>query len=232
MITGRSPAAHGVYDFLRPTFLPDGSVFLKLNDFRDNHCETIWSIANRHKQRATSLNFYGMSPAPAIDGYIIAGFIPWRHLKQAVYPKSLYDEVRALPNFDYRNLGMDHAEEKKCVQGLHQGEHEPWIELQNARDRHWSELTCHLMKKDRTELTAVVLDGADKMQHLFWRFVDPAFAENEFQRLAQTHSRPGGRLLSRPRSKHKNDGRGGRLRTPTSSSHPTTASVLPLRFST
>jgi predicted AlkP superfamily phosphohydrolase/phosphomutase len=179
MITGRSPEAHGVYDFLRPAFLPDGSIFLKLNDYRDNHCETIWSIANRHKQRATSLNFYGMSPAPAVDGYIFGGFIPWRHLKQAVYPKSLYDEVRALPNFDYRNLGMDHTEEKKCVQGLHQGEHEPWIELQNTRDRHWSELTCHLMKKDRTELTALVLDGADKMQHLFWRFVDPDFAKNE-----------------------------------------------------
>src|SRR5208282_4880985 len=51
MITGRSPEAHGVYDFLRPAFLPDGSIFLKLNDYRDNHCETIWSIANRHKQR-------------------------------------------------------------------------------------------------------------------------------------------------------------------------------------
>jgi predicted AlkP superfamily phosphohydrolase/phosphomutase len=179
MITGRSPEAHGIYDFLRPAFLPDGSVFLKLNDYRDNHCETIWSIANRHKQRATSLNFYGMSPAPAVDGYIFGGFIPWRHLKQAVYPKSLYDEVRALPNFDYRNLGMDHTEEKKCVQGLHQGEQEPWIELQNVRDRHWSMLTCHLMTKDRTELTALVLDGADKMQHLFWRFIDPAFADKE-----------------------------------------------------
>ena len=87
MITGRSPEAHGIYDFLRPAFLPDGSVFLKLNDYRDNHCETIWSIANRHKQRATSLNFYGMSPAPAVDGYIFGGFIPWRHLRQAVYPK-------------------------------------------------------------------------------------------------------------------------------------------------
>ncbi len=179
MITGRSPTAHGIYDFLRPVFLAGGGVFLNINDFRDNHCETIWSIANRHKQRATSLNFYGMAPAPAIDGYVISGFIPWRHLKQATYPKQLYDEVRALPNFNYRLLGMDIAEEKKCVQGLHQGEHEPWIELQNTRDRAWAELTCHLMKKDRTELTAVVLDGPDKLQHLFWRFVDPALKEKE-----------------------------------------------------
>jgi predicted AlkP superfamily phosphohydrolase/phosphomutase len=179
MITGRSPMAHGIYDFLRPAFLPDGGVFLKINDFRDNHCETIWSVVNRHKQRATSLNFYGMSPPPAIDGYVISGFIPWRHLRQATHPTELYDEVRALPNFDFRLLGMDLIEEKKAVQGLNQGEHEPWIELQNARDAAWSELTCYLMKKDRTELTAVVLDGPDKLQHLFWRFVDPALEEKD-----------------------------------------------------
>lgn len=46
MITGRSPTAHGIYDFMSPIFLADGSVYLKINDFRDNHCETIWSIAN------------------------------------------------------------------------------------------------------------------------------------------------------------------------------------------
>jgi predicted AlkP superfamily phosphohydrolase/phosphomutase len=179
MITGRSPAAHGIYDFLRPALLPDGGVFLKINDFRDNRCETIWSIANRYKRRATSLNFYGMSPPQAIDGYIISGFVPWRHLRHGTHPKELYDEVRALPNFDFRNLGMDIGEEKKCVQGLLHGEHDPWIELQNRRDEAWSKLTCHMMMKDRTELTAVVLDGPDKIQHLFWRFIDPGFEEKD-----------------------------------------------------
>lgn len=176
MITGRSPEAHGIYDFLRPAFLKDGGVFLKINDFRDNHCETVWSIANRAGKRATSLNFYGMAPPPSIDGYVVSGFVPWRHLRHGTYPKTLFDEVRALSDFDYRDLGMDIGEEKKCVQGLHQGEHEPWIELQVNRDAAWTRLACHLLGKDRTDLTAVVLDGPDKLQHLFWRFVDPDLA--------------------------------------------------------
>ncbi len=176
MITGRSPEAHGIYDFFRPTFTPDGRVFFRINDFRDNHCETIWSIVNRGGKRATSLNFFGMAPAPQIDGYLISGFLPARHLRQGTHPQSLLDEVKALPGFDFRNLGMDIGEEKKSVQGLQEDEHEPWIELQNTRDRAWAELTTHLMSRDRTDLTAVVLDGPDKLQHLFWRFVDPAFA--------------------------------------------------------
>ena len=177
MITGRSPEAHGIYDFLRPAFLKDGSVFLKINDFRDNHCETIWSIVNRAGLRATSLNFYGMAPPPEIDGYVVSGFVPWRHLRHGTHPKAFFDEVRGLPNIDYRELGMDIGEEKKCVQGLLEGEQEAWISLQVTRDRAWADLASHLLRTDRTELTAVVLDGPDKLQHLFWRYVDPALAD-------------------------------------------------------
>lgn len=186
MITGHSPEAHGIYDFLRPVVMQDGGVFLKINDYRDNHCETLWSIANRGGKRATSLNFYGMAPAPEIDGYVIAGFVPWRHLRHGTYPKSLFDQVRAMEKFDYRDLGMDIGEEKKCVQGLHEGEHMAWIELQDRRDAAWADITSHLLTTDPTELTAVVLDGPDKVQHLFWRFVDPALVKEDGDAWYQT----------------------------------------------
>lgn len=175
MITGRSPEAHGIYDFLWPEVLADGEgVYLKINDFRDIRCETVWSMANRGGKRATSLNFFGMTPPPRIEGHVISGFVPWKHLRQGTHPKPLFDTLRGLPDFDYRNLGMDIAEEKKCVLGLLEGEHEAWIQLQDTRDTAWTDVACHLMATERSELTAVVLDGPDKLQHLFWRFVDPA----------------------------------------------------------
>jgi predicted AlkP superfamily phosphohydrolase/phosphomutase len=172
MVTGRSPHVHGVYDFLRPSYLDDGSVFLTINDSRNINCETIWSMVNRHGQRATSLNFYGMCPAFEIDGYLASGFVPWKHLRRGMYPPSFYQMVRSMEEFDYRSLGMDITEEKKCVQGLFEEEQEDWIRLQKKRDTAWTDLCCHLMQTDRTELTAVVLDGPDKLQHLFWRYVD------------------------------------------------------------
>ena len=91
------------------------------------------------------------------------------------------------------------------MQGLHQGEHEPWIELQNTRDRAWTELTCHLMKKDRTDLTAVVLDGPDKLQHLFWRFVDPDLQEKDPSDWHKHIQEAVLRFLSRPRPQLEND---------------------------
>jgi len=58
-----------------------------------------------------------------------------------------------------------------------EGEHSDWIELQSVRDTAWTDICCYLLEKDPTDLTAVVLDGPDKIQHLFWRFVDPALLE-------------------------------------------------------
>lgn len=173
MTTGVSPESHGIYDFLRPAYLDDGSVYLKVNDRRQNRAETVFSMANRAGLRSTALNFYGYHPAPEIDGYVVSGFVPWKHLRHGIYPPSLFDKLKASADFDYRDLGMDIGEEKKVVQGLDADEHEEWIELQNVRDEAWTEVTCRLMREDRTELTAVVLDGPDKIQHLFWRYVDP-----------------------------------------------------------
>lgn len=176
MVTGRSPEVHGIFDFLRPEHSGE-QVFLKVNDSRDLRCETVWSIASRQAKRVTCMNFYGMSPPVPIDGYLISGFIPWKHLRSSTYPESLFDTLKTMPNFDYKQLGMDIAEEKKCIQGLDQGEYEPWIELQSERDRAWTEVLCHLMKTDPTDLTAVVFDGTDKLQHLFWRYLAPELAD-------------------------------------------------------
>jgi len=59
MVTGRSPSVHTVYDFLKPSTLEDGSVFLRINDAREIRAETVWSMVSRQGKRATSLNFYG-----------------------------------------------------------------------------------------------------------------------------------------------------------------------------
>jgi predicted AlkP superfamily phosphohydrolase/phosphomutase len=173
MTTGVTPERHGIYDFLRPAYLKDGSVYLKVNDRRQNRAETVFAMVGRHGLRSTALNFYGYSPAPEIDGYVVSGFVPWKHLRHGIHPRDLFDRLKASTEFDYRDLGMDIGEEKKVVQGLDADEHEEWIELQNVRDRAWTDVTCRLMAEDRTELTAVVLDGPDKMQHLFWRYLDP-----------------------------------------------------------
>jgi predicted AlkP superfamily phosphohydrolase/phosphomutase len=172
LMTGRSPGQHGIFDFFRKD--SPRSPRIRLLSSRDVNCETVWSMANRAGKRATVLNFPSTFPPPPIDGYLISGWMPWRQLRLGCNPPALYDRLRALPGFDSREMAMDLALEEKAIEGCHADEYEDWIDLHIRRERQWSRILRELMRDDPCPLTAVLFDGVDKIQHLFWRFIDPA----------------------------------------------------------
>ena len=175
LMTGRSPGNHGVFDFLRYENRPEGRQ-LRVTDSRDVACETIWSMVSRQGLKSTVLNFPLTFPAPSISGNVVPGWVPWRHLRLACHPKSLYDRLNALPGFNARELAMDMSLEEKALEGCHREEdYEHWITLHIRRERQWFEVLRHLMREEPADLTAVLFDGVDKLQHFCWRFLDRAF---------------------------------------------------------
>ncbi len=178
LVTGKGPGTHGIFDFLRPEEKETGIV-LKLNDSNDIRSETIWSMASRQGRKIASFNFYGMSPARPVAGYLVSGFIPWKHLKRATYPQSFYETIKALPGVDIKTLGFHLEQEKKCFQGgaMTHEESLAWIRSHIERERNWFEILKHVMQNDPCDLTAVVFDGVDKLQHLFWPYVFREFRQ-------------------------------------------------------
>ena len=173
LMTGRSPGYHGLFDFVRFEERPYG-IYMTVATAHDLRCETIWSIASRSGRTVTALNFFGTNPPETVAGYMISGFAPWRHLKDAIYPKELYAQLKNLPNFNSRELAMDIDLEKKSIQGMPKEEFENWVRLHIRREQRWNEVLHWLMTSDPTDLTAIVYDGVDKLQHLCWRLIDPA----------------------------------------------------------
>jgi predicted AlkP superfamily phosphohydrolase/phosphomutase len=176
LMTGRSPGYHGVYDFIR-AWERDGSLYFTLINARDVHCETIWSIASRGERSITSLNFIAMYPPRPVNGYIVPGFVTSRHLKLNVHPPSLYNELKGIAQFDAKQVAWDVDEGRRpLLQGLSEREYEEGVQYQIRKERQWFEITRHLMRTHPCDLTAVVFDGVDKLQHLMWPFLDPALA--------------------------------------------------------
>jgi predicted AlkP superfamily phosphohydrolase/phosphomutase len=172
LMTGASPGNHGVLDFFSPA--SPGSRHVRLTNSRDVHRETIWSIASRHDLKVTCLNFPLTFPPLAMNGYLVpGGWMPWRQLRLGCYPADLYDRLKALPGFDARELAMDPALEQKAIEGCNRDEYEDWIELHIRREQHWFDILRYLMNDEPCELTAILFDGVDKLQHLCWRFLDP-----------------------------------------------------------
>jgi predicted AlkP superfamily phosphohydrolase/phosphomutase len=172
LATGRSPGNHGIFDFLRPEETEDG-IFVKLLDSRDIQCETIWSIASRQERRIVSLNFPVMFPPQPVAGCLVPGFVSWRHLRRAIYPRELYDDLKELPGFNAREIAWDMDKEQKAVQTLPEDEYEDWIRYHIRREQQWFEILRYIMQKRPYDLMGVVFDGVDKLQHLCWHLLDP-----------------------------------------------------------
>ncbi len=185
LMTGRSPGEHGIYDFLRAEIRDDGA-FFTLNNFRDVRCETIWSIVSRQGGRITSLNFPLMAPPPPVNGCLVPGLLSWRHLRRNVLPAELYDELKSLPQFKPQELSWDFERERKGTQVLPDDELEDWVRFHIRREQQWYEITRHVMQRHPADLTAMMYDGTDKLQHSCWRFLDPRYLASQpdaFQRL-------------------------------------------------
>ena len=173
LVTGRTPGNHGVMDFFR--FESPDTHYLRLVDSRDVKCETIWSILARQGLRATVLNFPLMTPPRPLAGNAVPGWAPWRHLPRLCFPRDLYDKIKTVPGFNVQELAMDLKLEGKAIEGSAEEEYEDWILFHIRRERQWFEILRYLMQEDPCDLTAVLFDGVDKLQHLLWRFIDPAY---------------------------------------------------------
>ncbi len=173
LVTGRSPGHHGIFDFIRAEGSADG-IYFTLNTSFDVQCETIWSIAGRQERPTTSLNFPVSTPPRPVNGYLVPGFVPWKHLRRAVHPPELWETLKAIPGFDPKELAIDMNQELKSIQWLPAEEYERWIEHHIRRERQWFAIARALLAKRPTDLFAVLFDGVDKLQHLCWRYLDPA----------------------------------------------------------
>ena len=178
IMTGRTPGHHGVFDFIWAEERKADHYFTLYN-FRDIRCETIWQIVSRQGGSACTLNYPLMSPPPEISGYIVPGFVSWRHLRRHVHPPELYDRMKAIPGFNARELAWDFELEKKAETGVPKEEYGEWVRFHMDRERQWFEVIKDLMTNDPSDLTAILFDGPDKIMHMGYRFIDPAvFPEN------------------------------------------------------
>ena len=171
IMTGRSPGNHGVVDFF--SFESADSRYVRMTNSSDVRCETIWSMISRQALSATALNFPVMAPPRPIAGCVIPGWVLWRFLRRSCYPASLYDLLKDLPAFNAKELAMNLDLEQKALDGCAAEEQEAWVSFHLRREQQWFEILSYLMRREPHHLTGIVFDGLDKLQHLFWRLLDP-----------------------------------------------------------
>jgi predicted AlkP superfamily phosphohydrolase/phosphomutase len=172
LLTGKRPGNHGVFDFFQKE-APD-SIYFQFTSSQEIRSPTIWSLASDQDRRVISLNFPLMFPPPPVEGCVVpGGMMPWRQMRLGCHPPGLFDRLKALPGFDPRVM-LDMELEIKAVEGCPDHEQAAWVELHIQREQRWAEVARHLIQEEPADLIGVMFDGVDKLQHLCWRFLDPA----------------------------------------------------------
>lgn len=173
IMTGRGPGSHGVYDFIRAED-KGHEVYFTLYDARDIRTETIWSIAGRQDRRVVALNFPLTAPPQQINGSLVPGFVPWKHLRRNMTPAALYARLSAIPDFNPKELAWDFDREKQALEAMSEDDSEQWVKYHLPREEQWFRIAEFLLREDKPDLMAVLFDGTDKIQHQAWPFLDPA----------------------------------------------------------
>jgi predicted AlkP superfamily phosphohydrolase/phosphomutase len=173
MATGRSAGQHGLHDFVRFE-VGERGIFLRINSSRDNHCETIWRRASSHGRRVTVLNYFGTAPPEPINGHCMPGFTSGRHLRRSSHSSDLFERLRGVDGLDIKILGMDLDIERQGLQEMEQTQWLDWIAHHVRREQVWFSVLRHLAATEPSDLTAIVFDGVDKIQHLAYPYLDPS----------------------------------------------------------
>ena len=176
MYTGQDPQIHGVYDFMHPV---EGDKYpaLRFTDSRAIRSKTVWELASDQGKKSVSLNFFGMAPPRPVNGFVLGGFVPWKHLRMNTFPEEYYQGLKDHLGSDFKLLGMDISEEKKIVSGLPVSAFGGWVEHHTERNSVLTESSLKLVDDFEPDIFSVVYDGPDKIQHIFWRYLDPDYLE-------------------------------------------------------
>jgi len=175
VMTGRTPGNHGIFDFIWSEHRGD-RVYFTLNNIRDVRAEMIWSMVSRRGGRVTVLNFPFLAPPPKLDGAIVPGLVSWKHLRRNVHPPELYEKLRSLPEFSAKRAAWDFENEKRATRVIPEEEREDWVSFHISRERQWYGIWRFLRREDPCDLSAILIDGVDKLQHVCWDQLDPAYA--------------------------------------------------------
>ncbi len=168
MMTGKSPAKHGVVDFFEQD---SNHVRRGYASSTQIEGEAIWDTVSRHGKRVGIVNVPLTYPPLSVNGYMVSGFMTPKGREDYTYPSELRDEI----------LGVT-------------GEYnpDPWDPLTPSQDLnsfvHWMEIAeqaaLYLLDRRGGDLYINVIQVLDQLQHLFWDILsNPAMQTESASRL-------------------------------------------------
>ena len=167
-ITGKNPGKHGIYDFFETRSDSYGVRFLNAS-FRKG--QSLWRLVSDAGMAVGVMNVPITYPPEAVNGFLVPGLDSPGVDGDFAYPKGLMEEVNREVGGYILEAGIwGHIRQgrpDKALQGL----------LDMVRTR--TAAAEYLMERKDWNLFVMVYTATDKVQHHFWKYIDPARPESQ-----------------------------------------------------
>ncbi len=156
-VTGVNPGKHGIYDFQKQD--PAGGDPL-IETATNRRAAPIWMLLSDAGYKVGVMNVPMTYPPDPVRGEMISGFPFPSGDVNFTYPPELQDKLDGYP-LDYLGLQMFTRTPQKM--------YSDFLDGQKAR----GDLAEKWVRSGKYDFLWVVFTGPDKVQHFFWKFMDP-----------------------------------------------------------
>lgn len=165
-ITGKNPGKHGIYDFFESRGDSYGVRFLNAS-FRKG--KSLWRLMSDAGKKVGVMNVPMTYPAEAVNGVFLSGLDSPGIDSHFAYPRDLMEEIN-------QHVG-GYILEPGIWGFIRRGR--PDIALQKLIEmvRIRTATARYLMESKGWDLFMVVYTATDKVQHHFWKYIDPTRPE-------------------------------------------------------
>jgi predicted AlkP superfamily phosphohydrolase/phosphomutase len=161
-VTGNNPGRHGIYYFKEHIA---GTYETRLVNGADRRSRTIWQMLNAQGRTMGVVNLAMTYPPEPLQGFMISGMDTPSEKSEFTYPPALKDELL-------------HALGEYIIEPTMEGEaHRQRYDL--MWDKIWANLensiaaVRYLLAHKECDVFAVNFRATDRVQHHFWKFMDP-----------------------------------------------------------
>jgi predicted AlkP superfamily phosphohydrolase/phosphomutase len=163
-MTGKNPGKHGIYDFIQCK--PDSYEIFFCNA-STRRAKSIWKILSDADKSVGVINVPMTYPPEPVKGFLVSGMEAPGVQSEFTYPPHLYKEIKdAIGEYDMHGDYFTRSGPEEYLEKVMET-----IENQ-------SDAIKFLMKRE-WDLFFAVFGSTDRVQHFFWKFIDPTHPRHD-----------------------------------------------------